>query len=108
MNPHREEPSAFFRAGGPFLYALPGNRRALFTLAAIDLNRADLVERRAERLEFLAALADLYARETNAALRKIVLGEILDALKPDKEYAFVGRAYAELVGFDGAAKERER
>lgn len=98
VNPYRDDPAQFFLAGGPFLYARPGNKRAIYTIAKIRLNRPELIERRIERLKYVEQLLQRYAAETLPSIRDLIRYEILDSLAPDKEYSFCAKAFVDLNG----------
>lgn len=99
--PFREDPQDFFRPISPFLTSFASDRRRISCPHRSTHAKPTSILRRAERLTTLAALADLHARETDAALKEILMDEIVEALKPDKECAFAGRAFGESAGAVG-------
>ncbi len=86
-NPYVDEPANFFVACGPFIYHKAGNRRGEFTEKQIQLNRAELIEQRKERIDAIRSLADKCALEPNPELKKILLAELEEEIGRDKPYS---------------------
>jgi len=89
VNPYAENPSDHIRFYGFFMFNAPESRRGQMTIEQIELNRAELVERRKERLEQVKRMCDLWARESNARLRSVLWGEIEREMAEDREFAFM-------------------
>lgn len=94
INPYSDDPSTHFRAEGPFVHPIPGDTRAEITELELDLNRAELVERRQERLKNLRRLIRCYNREQNQTLKAELLSQIRDEVENCREYSFVALAHA--------------
>jgi hypothetical protein len=93
LNPYEDIPDQHLAAYGPVVMRLPTSDRGLVTQRRLDLNRAELVERRKERLEQVATLLDQLARSTAAAIRAVLEEQIRQECADDKEYAFVVGSY---------------
>jgi hypothetical protein len=96
VNPYVDDPKSYFRAEGAFVRPVPGNARAELTELEIELNRAELVERRQDRLKDLRRLVSCYNRETHPTLKAALLQQIKDEVKEATEYSFVAAAHAAL------------
>lgn len=51
INPIEDEPDKYLMAFGPFIYQVPGERKGELSIAILDLNRPELIERRKEKLK---------------------------------------------------------
>lgn len=96
INPYVDDPKVFFRAEGAFVRPVPGDTRAELTEFEIELNRAELVERRQDRLKDLRRLIACYNRETHPKLKAALLQQIKDEVKETSEYSFVASTHAAL------------
>lgn len=93
LNPYVDEPADHLAAAGPMVLRTPNSDRGMVTEKRLDLNRSNLIERRKERIEGVAALIDQIARTRNTEIRDVLLAQVTDECKDDREYAFVVRAY---------------
>ncbi len=89
LNPYLDDPSEHLMAFGPFIHHLPGKVRGKLTVAKLELNRADLWERRKEQIEKVGVLADAWALTSDGDVRDLLLKEIRTEVESDKEYSFV-------------------
>ncbi len=96
INPYVDDPKAYFRAEGAFVRPVPGNTRAELTELEIELNRAELVERRQDRLKEMRRLIACYNREAHPRLKAALLQQIKDEVKESTEYSFVAATHAAL------------
>jgi hypothetical protein len=98
INPVVDEPADYIQAFGPYLsYTAPGNKgEAAITI--IDLNRAELLERRGEKLDSLTKLTDIAINSTDVIKKKIALLELAKQSSDESEYAFISRAYLTAKG----------
>ena len=87
INPYIDDPDDYFIALGHFIYHKPCNQRAELTEKVIDLNRSELIERRKERIDAIRGLIELYAKESNPTLKKILEKEIDIESQKDKPYS---------------------
>lgn len=96
--PHKDDPAEHFKAAGPLVLENPGDRRAMVTIDALDLNRADLILSRHQHLKLLQSVAAEYVRETDPDIRAFLKRRLDAAVAPDKEFSFISRGYLELMG----------
>ena len=92
VNPYVEDPSNFFKALGTFIWHLPNNQRGEITEREIQLNRAELIEARKERLDLLRNLIDRYMSPQNDSLKPAFLDELKIEIADNKEYAMSTRS----------------
>jgi len=97
LNPYVDVPDEHLLAVGPMVLRVPGSDRGLVTQKRLDLNRPALVERRSERLEAIATMADQLARTKLPAIREVLLDAIRQECDDENEYAFVARGYVSSV-----------
>jgi 5-methylcytosine-specific restriction endonuclease McrA len=88
INPYIDEPSDHFVAIGVLVWAKPGDNRAKLTENEIELNRADLVEARGERLKTIRGLIESYHVENNLTVKASIKKQILKEVDRDKIYSF--------------------
>ena len=92
INPYIDEPSEYFVALGPFIYHKPGRKRGEITEKTIDLNRAELLEQRIERIDSIRFLFDKYANEENVRLKDILFSELQKEIEDNKPYSFCAKS----------------
>ena len=78
LDPYLEDPATHMLALGDLVWHRPGDRTADRTVRLLDLNRPELRERRMERLESVAHLADKYEAEPAGLLKDLLRRELLD------------------------------
>lgn len=93
INPYVDHPGKHLLAAGPFIFHRAGDSMGHLTEKKLKLNRPELLERRRERLMKVNILLDSWVNEQNGLLKNILWREILEEIKPDKEYVFVTREY---------------
>ena len=86
-------------AFGPFIYQRPGERKGELSIAILDLNRLELIERRKEKIENLLPLVDKWKKETNETYKKILYSQIEMEAKSDKEFSFIVNDYLKRINF---------
>lgn len=101
INPYRENPALFLKAVGAIIWPEPGNDRGQVTVSIVKLNRTELLERRRARLEQIRPMFENIARAINPEIRAIFREQLLEELKPEKEYVFVCKTAIETLGFLG-------
>lgn len=99
INPIEDDPSNFLLALGPIICQYPGNRKGSLTIDVLDLNRAELIERRKERLQRIIPLVDSWKNEQNETLKELLHKQIQQEAQTDKEYSFTVMYYLKHVGF---------
>lgn len=100
INPIEDEPDKYLIALGPFIYQFPGSRKGELSIAILDLNRPELVERRKEKIENLLPLIDKWKNETNDALKKLLYSQINKEAESDKEFSFIISTYLKQINFN--------
>ena len=89
IDPYSDNPEEHVLASGAFLYHKNGSERGELTISDIGLNRADLIEKRHERIqEIIKAITSCY-RTRNTTLRDNALDEIKQEMLVDKEYSLI-------------------
>ena len=79
------------------MYARPGCDAAALTERLLDLNRTDLVEKRAERLANLLRMLDSVERCKDPDLKALLWEEFTFESQAHNEYAALSRAIVELA-----------
>ncbi len=92
INPYVDDPTNHFYAIGAFVWAKSGDSRAKLTENEIDLNRADLIETRGERMKTIRELIDSFHSQTNLTLKASIKKQILKEVDKDKIYSFACKA----------------
>lgn len=92
INPYIDNPDDYLIILGPMISARESNQRGFITEKTLNLNRAELIERRTERLNSVNSLLYAWSNESNPTIKSVLASQILEECKPDKEYsAFVKR-----------------
>ena len=103
VDPYAVDPEELFWQLGPTMHHKPGCDAAAFTERLLDLNRAELVERRTERQGRLLALLSTVQRCQNAQLKQLLWEEFVAESDARNEYAALSRAIVatarERLGF---------
>jgi 5-methylcytosine-specific restriction endonuclease McrA len=97
LNPFNDDPDEEVLALGTLVVRRPGRSRARLTIQQMDLNRTALLERRKERIELLASLADQYVQAPAGAIKDLLKDELCRHAADDGEYALIVRAYLEAA-----------
>jgi uncharacterized protein (TIGR02646 family) len=93
IDPYSEDPSAHFIAFGSTIRHRAGSERGALTIKTVDLNRAELVERRAMRISDLEKAIDACYRTSSVALRKLLLEALEQEGNVDKEFSMFSSAF---------------
>lgn len=99
INPVEDDPNNLLIAFGPFIYQAPGSRKGELSIAILDLNRPELVERRKEKIENLLPLIDKWKNEVNDTYKKLLYSQIIKEAEADKEYSFIISTYLKQINF---------
>jgi uncharacterized protein (TIGR02646 family) len=91
VDPYAMDPVDHFWFLGATIFPKPGSDAGAITERILDLNRAELVEKRAERIRGLMKFLEVIHRTTEATLRAILEVDFQEELKDDKEYAGLSR-----------------
>lgn len=89
INPYDEDPTDYLLALGAFIQHQTQNERGKLTIADINLNRPELVEKRGEKLKLIQKWIELYMVTPDRISKEIVLEELLNECKEDKEYSLL-------------------
>ncbi|UYK77964.1 HNH endonuclease [Xanthomonas sacchari] len=92
IDPYSEEPSEHLVAFGSSVWHRQGSERGELTIRVTDLNRADLIERRAIMLKSVQDAIDACYRTRTPALRKVLLVALGTQAADDKEFSMFARA----------------
>ncbi|ENC9862263.1 HNH endonuclease [Klebsiella pneumoniae] len=95
LDPYSEDPSIHILAFGSLLRNKRGSERGAITISTIELNRVELVERRAIRINELQNAIDACYRTSSAVVRNTLLTALAHESDPDKEYSMVAAALIE-------------
>lgn len=97
VDPYNVDPEEHFWQLGPIVYPKPGCDGAALTERLLDLNRADLVERRKERQDRLWRMLDSIERCENPHLKNLLWEEFNAESEAQREYAALSRTVVELA-----------
>lgn len=92
IDPYSEDPGEHLIAFGTIMRHKAGSERGAITIIMTDLNRAELIERRAIRLADLQNALDACYRTTNVALQKILLTALKAESDSSKEFSMFSSA----------------
>ncbi len=94
VDPYVDDPENEFIILGPMVLPHPESDRATVTESALDLNRKDLLERRAERIKYLQKLLRIALSMREEADRRVLLDELRTVETTDNvEYAALSRSF---------------
>jgi hypothetical protein len=96
LNPYIENPSEHLVPFGAMIMARGGSERGYITKTVIKLNRTELVQNRAEKIELLEPLVLAWSRMSEGLAKDFVRNKLLEYIAIDKEYSFIIRGYLEL------------
>ncbi|NOR28055.1 MAG: HNH endonuclease [Lutibacter sp.] len=88
INPYIDNPITHFVSYGAFIWAKSGDNRAKLSELEIDLNRAELLEIRGERMKTIRGLVDTYNNTPNGILKNALKKEIDLEIAENKPYSF--------------------
>jgi hypothetical protein len=87
LNPYKDNPEKEILFMGPFPFAKPGSDKAKITIKRLNLDRAELIERRKDHLKKIEPLLELYEKTIDEELRVEIKKDILYFIEPDQEYS---------------------
>ncbi|WP_169789430.1 HNH endonuclease [Skermanella aerolata] len=91
IDPYAVDPEQHFWIVGETVFPRPGCDAAALTERLLGLNRAELVERRSERLKGLMKLLEVIERTVDPNLKGILQADFAEEAAEDKEYAALAR-----------------
>jgi len=92
INPYDDEPSNHIICCGAMLFAKQGSERGELSIIDLGLNRAELIEKRQEKIDEIDKVIQACYRTTNTSLRENALNELKNEANNDKEYSLVVKA----------------
>lgn len=96
IHPYNDDPRDHLFAAGTLIFGKPGDGKGALAQLKLELNRAQLLERRQERINALNKLANRYANLPEGELKNLLRNELRKEIENDKEYAFVSRAFLKV------------
>ncbi len=99
INPFVEDPAAHLRFAGPLVLELPADARGIVTIRKLKLDRAELVERRADHIRHLQDAVNSWAALPDGPARDEVAAGIRALAHDSGEYAAVTRSFLALIDF---------
>jgi len=92
INPYDDEPSEHIIFNGAIVFAKQGSERGELSIIDLGLNRAELIEKRQEKIDEIDKVIKVCFRTTNETLRNNALDELKNEANNDKEYSMVVKA----------------
>jgi hypothetical protein len=92
VDPYSEDPEAHLLAFGTLVIQKAGSERGAVTIITTDLNRAELIERRAMRLLQLRNALDACYRTKNKLVQATLLAALEEEGDIDKEFSMLAAA----------------
>lgn len=102
INPYMDNPESYFLFVGTVISAKDNNERGFVTESILDLNRADLVLQRNERLKSIDKLLFTWSQATSSTVKSVLAGELKKECSPDKEYSAFVKHFLISKGFPEA------
>lgn len=99
INPYVDNPEEHFMDLGEFIISISGDDRARITNDILKLNRTELIERRKERIDLVAALLELWAREQNTCRKNTLEQQLHEQYSEEKEFSSTIKAYLKANDF---------
>lgn len=92
IDPYEVDPEEHFWQMGPIVYSRPGCDAAALTERLLELNRAELVERRHERITGLMRMLEAFERCGDRDLKNLLWEDFTSETQAHNEYAALARA----------------
>lgn len=89
INPYDEDPASEILACGPLLLPKSASERGEITINEIQLNRAELIERRISRIKAINDAFSAALRITTPSVQQAALMELRKECASDKEFSMV-------------------
>lgn len=91
VDPYHDNPETHFWHLGATIFPAPGSEAAVSTESLLELNRAELLERRAARLAGLMRHLSLITATISQTTKSILIADFLREAESDREYAGLAR-----------------
>lgn len=98
IDPYLEDPEQHFVSFGSILFPKNGCERGELTLREIGINRNELLERRAEKINDLTKAINACFRTTNKTLKNAAIEELKLEAETDKEFSFAVKSLLKAHG----------
>ena len=98
LNPYVDDPDEHLIFAGPWILHHAGAARGYSTRRLLELNRPDLVRRRADMIEEMQTLADRFATELDQDVRAFLLDQLREYGDPRHEFAATAREFLRQHG----------
>lgn len=89
IHPYSDNPANHLVPEGPMILPTPNDSKGDTTTTILQLNRDDLILKRAEKIKSLLALVDKWAAETNQAYKAILKTQLEIEAAPSSEFSFI-------------------
>lgn len=93
INPFVDNPDKYIYALGAMLYPKHGSNKGIITIEILGLNRAALLERRLERIEYLEKIVHLYHMTSDKTLKTLLKQQMMQEIELNKEYVMATKSY---------------
>lgn len=92
IDPYTKSPSDHFRVVGPLIFSVPGDDDARLTELTLKLNRAALVERRQQKINYLRDQVEVIAKAPQR-LKPVLLDNLQAEIRSEQEYSAIANDY---------------
>lgn len=96
VNPYIDDPDNHFYPAGAFVFGKLADRKGGLTELKLELNRAELVERRSERIKSIRNLAERYASSEEGELKDLLRNELRREIDREKEFSFTSKGFLKI------------
>lgn len=97
IDPYAVDPEVHFWQAGAMMQPRPGHDAAALTERLLELNRAELLERRTERLKNLMKMLDVVERCVDDDLKALLWADFCNETHANREYAALSRSVVTLA-----------
>ncbi|WP_196482601.1 HNH endonuclease [Burkholderia cepacia] len=102
INPYEENPSDYIVAEYCFVFAKRGNERGKLTIVDLELNRAELVEKRQTFLDRIMDAVMTVENTKNETLKKLAINALIDNASTSGEFSMAVTARLATHGIAAA------
>jgi hypothetical protein len=92
VDPYSEDPNDHLFGFGPVVRHKTGSERGAITISTVDLNRAELIERRGLRIEALQSSIDACYRTRSIDVRNVLLQALEGETGANREFSMFAAA----------------
>lgn len=98
FDPYAEDPADAFEFLGPMVVPHPSHSTAVLTERVLRLNRAELRERRVEKIKYLADQLLILKEAKNDDLRRVLQQDLVEnELADSQEFAAIARSFLKIM-----------